>query len=165
MGEQAGARRRLRFYVIVLVLVCLFFVVYGAFLAWDSYHRLPHRYSLLRAHGVRTTAKLVECAPGVGGGRGVGCRLSIRLGGLARTWNYPEDSSQFRGLPVGSAIPVLVDPGNSKTIYTVHDVERRTNAGASSPVFWYGIILAAVGLAGFIWLVRLGLPRLVFTRR
>lgn len=165
MDEQSGARKRLRFYVIVWVLVCLFFVVYGAFLAWDSYGRLPHTYARLRAHGVRTTAKLVECAPGIGGGRGIGCRLSVRFGSLLRTWNYPEDSGQFRGLPVGSAIPVLVDPSNPKTIYTVHDVERRTNAGVTSPVFWFGIILAAVGLAGFSWLVRLGLPRLLFAKR
>jgi hypothetical protein len=43
-------------------LVCLFFLAYGAFLAWDSYHRLPHAYAVLRARGVPATANLVRCA-------------------------------------------------------------------------------------------------------
>ena len=141
--------------------MCLFFVAYGAFLAWDSYHSLPHVYAGLRARGVPATAKLVRCAPGSGAYRGVRCRLSLRFDGRDRTWDYPEDSAQFKGLAVGAAIPVLVDPNNSKTVYTRCDVEHRTNAG-TSPVFWYGVVLVALGLAGFaflLWLRRPTMPR------
>jgi hypothetical protein len=137
--------------------VCLFFVAYGAFLAWDSYHRLPHVYAALRARGVPATANLVRCAPGIGIYRGVHCRLSLRFDGRLRTWNYPEDSAQFKGLAGGEAIPVLVDPNNSSIVYTLRDVEHGTNAG-TSPVFWYGVVLVVLGLAGFAFLLRLRRP-------
>jgi hypothetical protein len=137
--------------------VCFFFVAYGAFLAWDSYHSLPHVYETLRARGVPATANLVRCAPGVGLYHGVRCRLSLRFAGRFRTWDYPEDAAQFRGLAVGAAIPVLVDPTNSSVAYTLRDVEHRTNAG-TSPVFWYGVVLVLLGLAGFAFLLRLRRP-------
>ena len=154
------ALRRLRFYAALAILVCLFFVIYGTFVAWDSHHRLPRVYASLRARGVPARANLVRCGPGVGIYRGVRCRLSLRFEGL-RTWNYPEDSAQFKGLAVGAAIPVLVDPNNSNTVYTRRDVEHRTNAG-TSVVFWYGVGLVVLGLAGFaglLWLRRPTMPR------
>jgi hypothetical protein len=156
------ARHRLAFYGVIWVLLCLFFVVFGAFDVWGSYHRLPHTYARLRAHGMPATASLVKCAPGIGGGRGVGCRVSLGFAGHVRTWNYPEDAHQFDGLRAGAPIPVLVDPSEPTTVYTVRDVERRTNAGASSPVLWFGVVLVGIGLAGFAWLVRLAgvLPRI-----
>jgi hypothetical protein len=104
---------------------------------------------------VQATANLVKCAPGIGGGRGVGCRVSLRFAGRVRTWNYPEDAHQFDGLSAGAPIPVLVDPSDPRTVYTARDVERRTNAGASSPVLWFGVVLVGIGLAGFAWLLRL----------
>ena len=124
---------------------------------WDSYRRLPQEYSTLRSHGVRATATLVRCAPGLGGGRGIACRVSLRFDGRLRVWTYPEDSAQFKGLGVGAGIPVLVDPSNPNTVYTVRDVEHGTNAGNTSPVLWYGVVLIALGLAGFaglLWLRR-----------
>jgi hypothetical protein len=136
-------------------------VGYGSFEAWDSYYRLPHRYADLRANGLPRMAKLVRCAPGIGGGRGVGCRLSLRSGERLRTWNYPEDSAQFKRLAAGAPIPVLVDPSNSTIVYTVHDVDNRTNAG-TSPVFWFGIGVGLFGLAGLallLWLWRETIPR------
>ena len=154
--RRRRARRRLLYLAVGASSVCLFFVAYGAFLAWDSYHRLPHVYAVLRARGVPATAHLVRCAPGIGIYRGVRCRLSLRFEGL-RTWNYPEDSAQFKGLAVGAAIPVLVDPNNANTVFTRRDVERRTNAG-TSPVFWYGVVLVLLGLAGFAGLLRLRRP-------
>jgi hypothetical protein len=160
-ARQRKALRRLRLYAAVAILVCLFFVVYGAFVAWDSYHRLPHVYATLRQRGVPATANLVHCEPGVGIYHGVRCRLSLRADGRLRTWTYPEDSAQFRGLAVGAAIPVLVDPNNSNTVYTRRDVDHATNAG-TSPVFWYGILLVLLGLAGFaglLWLRRPTMPR------
>lgn len=155
--RRRRALRRLRLFAAVAILVCLFFVTYGVFLAWDSYHRLPRVYASLRERGVPATAKLVGCGPGFGAYRGVRCRLSLSFGGRVRTWTYPEDSAQFTGLPVGTAIAVLVDPENSSTVYTVHDVRRSTNAG-TSPVFWYGVALAVLGLAGFAWLAWLRRP-------
>ena len=155
------ALRRLRFYAALAILVCLFFVIYGAFVAWDSYHRLPHVYAALRARGVPATANLVRCAPGFGAYRGVRCRLSLRFDGRLRAWDYPEDSAQFKALAVGAAIPVLVDPSNSSIVYTRRDVEHRTNAG-TSVVFWYGVGLVVLGLAGFaglLWLRRPTMPR------
>jgi hypothetical protein len=153
------ARRRLRYAAVGSVLVCLFFVVFGAFEAWDSYHRLPRVYASLRARGLPATARLVRCAPGIGGGRGVGCRLSLTFAGRERTWDYPEDAPQFERLAAGAAIPVLVDPRNPNTVYTVHDVDHRTNAG-TSPGFWYGIVLLVVGLAGLSFLLWLSRPTL-----
>jgi hypothetical protein len=136
----------------------LFFLTYGAFTAWDSYHRLPRVYAALRAHGVPATAHLVRCTVPFGRG-GIRCRLSLRFDGRLRTWRYPEDTGQFTGLAPGAAIPVLVDPNNSKTVYTSRDVEHRTNAG-TSPVFWYGVALAIAGLAGFAFLLWLQWLRL-----
>ena len=159
--DRRRALRRLRFYAALAILACLFFVTYGAFLAWDSYHRLPRVYAALRARGVPATANLVRCAPGIGIYHGVRSRLSLRFDGRLRTWNYPEDSAQFKGLAVGAAIPVLVDPNNADTVYTRRDVEHRTNAG-TSPVFWYGVVLVVLGLAGFgflIWLRRPTMPK------
>jgi len=155
--DRRGALRRVRFYAALAILVCLFFVTYGAFLAWDSYHRLPRVYAALRARGVPATANLVRCAPGIGIYHGVRCRLSLRFDGRLRTWKYPEDSAQFKGLAVGAAIPVLVDPDNADTVYTRRDVEHTTNAGIS-PVFWYGVVLVVLGLAGFAFLLRLRRP-------
>jgi hypothetical protein len=55
----------------------------------------------------------------------------------------------------------LVDPNNSKTVYTVHDVEHGTNAG-TSVTFWYGIglvVFGLAGLAGLFWLRRPTMPQ------
>jgi hypothetical protein len=139
----------------VWVLVCVFFVGFGAYTAWDSYYRLPHRYAALRYAGVRATANLVRCAHGLGGGNGVGCRIRLSYAGHSRTWNYSEDSSQFERLPTGSAIPVLVDPKHTATVFTVRDVEQETNAGVSSPLLWFGVVFVGIGVVGLVWFVRL----------
>jgi hypothetical protein len=97
--------------------------------------------------GRATTASLTST-------RRVRCQLSLRFDGRVRTWDYPEDSTQFEGLTVGAPIPVLVDPTDSSIVYTLRDVEHRTNAG-TSPVFWYGVVLVVLGLAGFAFLLRL----------
>src|SRR5438045_1236826 len=62
--RRRRARRRLLYLAVGASSVCLFFVTYGAFLAWDSYHHLPHVYAALRARGVPATANLVRCAGG-----------------------------------------------------------------------------------------------------
>jgi hypothetical protein len=133
----------------------VFFVVFGALKIRESYDTLPHAYARLRTDGVQTTATLVRCAPGIGGGHGIGCRLSLRYHGRVRTWNYPEDSRQFERLPAGSQVAVLADPDDLDTVYTVHDVDAKTNTGIGSPVLWFGVVLLGLGLAGLVWLVRL----------
>ena len=155
--SQYQARKRLRRYAIGWLAVCLFFVVYGAYTIWDSTSRLPHQYARLRDHGVRADATFRGCAiPPFG--RDQRCRLSLRLDGRVRTWVYLENYAQFRALRVGAAVPVLVDPKNRSTVYTVTDVERRTNAGgADSGLFWLGVVFVGIGLAGvggFVWLLR-----------
>jgi hypothetical protein len=155
--RRRRARKRLVYLAVGWILFCLFFVTYGTFLAWDSYHRLPRAYATLRARGVPATASLVRCAPGFGAYRGTRCRLSLRVDGRARTWTYPEDAAQFKGLAAGAAIPVLVDPSNSTIVYTARDVEHRTNAG-TPPVFWYGVGLAVLGLTGLAFMLWLGRP-------
>jgi hypothetical protein len=139
----------------VWVLLCVFFIGFGAYTAWDSYYRLPHRYAALRHTGVRATANLIRCAPRLGGGNGVGCRISLSYAGHRRTWNYAENSSQFERLPPGAAIPVLVDPKDTSTVFTVRDVAQETDAGIGSPLLWFGVGLVAIGMAGLAWLVRL----------
>jgi hypothetical protein len=89
----------------------------------------------------------------------VGCRISLDYQGQARTWNYPEDSHQFDGLQPGAPIAVLVDPHDPATVYTARDVEHRTNAGARSPVLWYGVVLIALAPAGFLGFLRIVRPR------
>lgn len=165
-AEQAvdprRALRRLRLVALTWIVLCLFFLGYGASLVWKSERGLPAAYAALRARGIAATANLVRCAPGVGGGRGVGCRLRIDYQGHSRTWDYPEDAGQFESLQPGAPIAVLVDPRDATTVYTVHDVDKETNTGVTSPVLWYGIVLIAVGiasLAGLLWIVRGRRPR------
>jgi hypothetical protein len=155
--DSRRARRRLRYWELGWILLCLFFAGYGTSLVWKSERSLPGAYATLRSRGAPATAHLVRCALGIGGGRGMGCRISLDYQGYTRSWDYPEDSDQFDGLQPGAPITVLVDPHNPKTVYTVHDVDRRTNAGTSSPVVWYGVVLITLGLAGFsgfLWIVR-----------
>lgn len=154
---QYQARKRLRRYAIGWLAVCLFFVVFGAYTIWDSSYQLPHQYARLRDHGVRADATFRGCSiPPLGRVRR--CRLSLRFDGRVRTWVYPENYAQFRTLPVGAAVPVLVDPSGRSTVYTVTDVERRTNAGsAGSDYFWLGVVFVGIGLAGvagFAWFLR-----------
>jgi hypothetical protein len=82
----------------------------------------------------------------------------LRFDGRGRTWIYPENYAQFRTLRAGVAVPVLVDPTDPSTVYTVTDVEQGTNAGgADSALFWLGVAFVGIGLAGvggFAWLFR-----------
>ena len=143
--------------VVVFPLVCLFFVGFGLHTMWGSIVTLPHRYDRLDAGGVLVPATIDECKRGLGGGRGVACRLSLTYHESDRTWVYPENSRQFYGLPIGSDVPMLVDPRHPSIAYTVTDVRARTNAGFGV-VAGFGLALALVGVAGlgfFVWLVLL----------
>src|SRR5438067_2355243 len=65
----------------------------------------------------------------LGGGRGVACRLTLAFHGSSRTWVYPENSSQFEDLSAGAPVPMLVDPRDPRTAYTLIDVRAHTNTG------------------------------------
>ena len=145
-SRRRQAEKRLRRYVILWLSVCLFFVVYGVYQIWDGTYRLPHQYERLRTDGIRVTATFRGCGLQPLG-RVIHCRLSLRFEGRVRSWIYPENHAQFRGLQAGSPVPVLVDPSNPKTVYTVTDVEHGTNTGgAKSVLLWLGV--AFIGVLG-----------------
>lgn len=152
--KAAGLTWRLGTAVASAAGVCVFLLGYGTFLVWQGLVTLPHTYDQLRRTGASATAQVVLCAPGIGGGRGTGCRLRLVFAGQARTWAYPEDSRQFEHLAPGAPVAMLVDPADPDTAYTRHDVEARTNAGSSPPTA-LGVALGAAGLAGLTGLVRL----------
>lgn len=151
--------RGVRVYVVMWSGLCVFLIALGGFMIWDSTTRLPHRYDTLARRGIRTTAQLVTCAPGIGGGRGTGCRLAIRYQGRRRVWDYPENSSQFNGLSDGVSVPVLVDPHNPDIVYTVRDVEQRTNTEGFALTGLIFIVPGALGLVATGWFALRIVPR------
>jgi hypothetical protein len=130
------------------ILVCAFFVVFGIATAWKAAFGLPRTYSRLASHGVRATATFAGCR--VTGIRRHECRLSLADDGSTRTWNYPQDFPQFDHLLVGAVVQVLVDPDHPATVYTVHDVDARYDAGFGV-LGIFGIVLAVIGALGFAW--------------
>lgn len=129
-------------------LLCLFLVAFGIATAWNAASDLPHTYSRLSSQGVRATAIFVGCrVTGIGDDE---CRLSLTYQGHTRVWSYSEDFPQFDHLPVGAPVDVLVDPKHPTTVYTVHDVAARYNAGFGGLEI-AGIAMAVVGVLGFGW--------------
>jgi len=125
-------------------------IAWAAFCIWlgvsqfgYSWHELPAAYKALRQRGVPATARLDKCAPGIGGGRDVGCQLTLVFRGRIKTWAYPENTPQFDRLRPGDPVPVLVDPQNPSVVYTAQDVSRRTNTGNFA---YWGLIFVGVGL-------------------
>lgn len=143
--------------VVSFALSCLFLVGLGLHMMWHSTVTLPREYDQLEAHGVPATAAVDECARGLGGGHGVGCRLRLSFDGSTRTWVYPENSRQFGGLLRGSPVAMLVDSRNPAIAYTVTDVRSRTNAGFGI-VAGFGAFFACLGAAGIGFLAWLALP-------
>jgi len=134
------------------VLVCGFFLVFGAATAWHAWKDLPRTYARLRASGVPATARFAGCS--VVGLRQHRCRLTLTYEGTMRTWTYPQDHLQFLSLPTGSPVPVLVDPEHPATVYTAHDVESGYDAGVGG-LSVFGVVLGGLGLAFFFWLRRI----------
>jgi hypothetical protein len=140
------------YYCALWVSLCLFLIGFGIYSVWDSSVNLPNKYAQLRANGVHATAHVVKCAAGIGGGRGVGCRLSLRYGGATRTWDYPLNAPQFKPLARGAPVPVLVDPRDPTTVYTVHDVTGNIESGTGYSLIWLIFIVPGIaGLLGFTW--------------
>lgn len=149
--EPRARRNSLRLMNAMWLLVSAFFVIFGLVTAWQAAFGLPATYSRLGSHGVRATATFAGCR--VTGIRDHECRLSLAYRGKTRTWRYREDFAQFDGLLVGAVVPVLVDPAHTTTVYTVHDVEERYNAGFGV-LGIFGIVLAGVGGAGLAMYLR-----------
>lgn len=134
--------------------VCIFFIAYGIATTWHAVSGLPTTYSRLRAHGVSATAMFAGCS---GNLRLRNCRLALTFHGRTRRWRYPEDYRQFDRLPLGAPVAVLIEPRDPGTVYTVHDVDVRYDAGFSASAV-FGVVLAAagfLGLAFLLWLRRL----------
>lgn len=123
---------------------------------WQSMVTLPGQYDRLGDHGAQATATIDECAPRLGGGRGVACRLTMAFKGSSRTWVYPENVPQFEIRPAGSSVAMLVDPHDIDTAYTVTDVRDRTNAGFGL-VAGVGLFFACMGIACFAFMAWLSL--------
>ena len=140
--------------LIAIVLLCLFFIGIGTSTVINTLYTFPHRYGLLASGGVSVDGTLVKCAPGIGGGRGIGCEVHLNYEHFNRTWEYPENSPQFNGLTPGSRIPMLVDPSNPNIAYTVLDVRQRTDSGLGV-LFFFGCALVVVGIAGLWWVLTL----------
>lgn len=145
------------FVATIWVLVCLFCIGIGARIVWNALFALPLAYDRLEHAGAPATAVIDECRAGLGRGQGVACRLSMDFDGVTRTWVYPENATQFDGLRHGDAVPMLVDPASPDVVYTVTDVNARTNTG------WFGALfaellvlvgLAALALEANLWLHR-----------
>ena len=151
---------QIRIGILSVVAVLLFMIGFGASTSWQELVALPQTYARLRLEGIPATAHLVVCAPGIGGGRGIGCRLGLRGREETRDWDYPENSGQFESLTPGAPVAMLVDPSDPTTAYTVRDVEEGTNAGWG-PVVLFGIALSLGGLGGLAWFARFAirLPR------
>jgi hypothetical protein len=108
----------------------------------------PRIYRSLADHGVPTLAS-AHCG-------GDGCELTYTFAGRRHTNDYGHDLSQFCRCP--AATPVLVDPDDPATMFTVHDVEHGTNAGIgvySVAVIGIGLFLAGLAALFFLTLRRL----------
>lgn len=148
------------FMTTIWILLCLFFIGFGASTVWEAFFALPAAYDRLEAAGVPAIAVIDECRAGLGGGRGVACRISMDFEGVTRAWVYPENSPQFDGLGPGDRVPMLVDPTSPDVAYTVTDVSARTNTGWTGALF--GEVLVFVGLAGLVFEANLWLNRRSF---
>jgi hypothetical protein len=148
---RASRPRWVRFGIAVLLIVCVFFVVYGSWIVSRSLVTLPRRYDALRDHGTKATAYLLGCPPVHGR-----CELRLTFDGETRRWHYDENRRQFSGLSPGSPVRMLVDPRHPATAYTAVDVAGQTNAGWSVTAI-YGLVLLVIGLAAAYGLTRLAL--------
>ena len=155
IGQQDLGRvarpRWVRFGIACLLIVCVFFVIYGSLFIWRSLVFLPRTYDRLGDHGAKATARFVGCPRSHGS-----CELRLTFAGETRSWRYGENRSQFSGLNPGAPVAMLVDPSHSATAYTVVDVARRTNAGWSAPAI-YGFVLLLIGFGGGYVLTRMAL--------
>jgi len=113
---------------------------------WYTMYRLPHTYSTLEDRGVPVTGQPVY--------RESGDRdfvvVTFTYRGRTREERVFDSIDQFRYSSAGTLeqVPVLVDPEDAGTAFTVYDVRERTNTGLSFfPIFVIcGLIFCVVSL-------------------
>lgn len=140
--KQYGSPTFIRIFVSAIT---LFFILFGFHQIISTTVQLPKEYARLQQSGIHTYARLDKCARGLGGGRGVGCQLTLTTP-QQYTWSYSEDSAQFEGILYGSNVPVLVDSHNPRIAYTVYDIDHHTNVH-SPVIIGFGIVLILAGAA------------------
>lgn len=122
---------------------------------WDVYRRgvgdLSAAADVRRSGRSRVPAlATVHCSPD-------SCELTYTFAGRTHTNDYSNELAQF--CHCAAATPVLVDPSDPATMFTVHDVQRGTNAGLG--VFSVATIVIGLffgGLAVFSFLTLRKLP-------
>jgi Bacterial PH domain/Protein of unknown function (DUF3592) len=148
-SREPRRRRGLRvYYAVTWLVLCVFLVTFGSYVAWNSAVKLPHTYAALRTNGIHATADFAGCS--VIDIRTTECRLSLRYQGRTRTWDYQNDYAQFNHLAVGAPVDVLIDPNNPTTVYTVRDVVTHDNAGFGV-LSAFGVVMALLGMTGAAW--------------
>jgi hypothetical protein len=108
---------------------------------------LPSAYADLSHQGVPVTARLVSCTEGGDDS----CALSFTYADATTTWTYPQDTVQFDGVPIGSAVPLLVDRSDPSLRYTTYDVDSRFNAGFGIATVGGLVIMATGGVTVLLW--------------
>jgi hypothetical protein len=96
-----------------------------------SLYALPRTYDRLQSSGVRVSATLGYVnPPGIDRFKDNDYyTLTYAFGGRSRTKNVFENWDQFDGVDLGQTVPVLVDPKDPDTAFSVADVRARTNSG------------------------------------
>jgi hypothetical protein len=143
-------KRRSRLGTFVLAWLYPFVLVLGLITAiwgcWYTMYRLPHAYNTLEDRGVRVVGQ-----PDY---REDGDRdyiaVTFTYRGRTREERVFDSVNQFRYSRAGTLekVPVLVDPEDPDTAFTVYDVRARTNTGLSFfPIFVIcALIFCVVGL-------------------
>jgi hypothetical protein len=145
VSRSAYGRKGLRFCVGFLGVCAVVMFIAAATAIFER----PRTYHALADHGVPALAT-AHCG-------GDGCALSYTFAGRERTNDYNNDLAQF--CHCSAATPVLVDPGDPATMFTVRDVQRGTNAGLgvySLATIVIGLFLS--GLAVFTFRTLRNLP-------
>ena len=151
------AERQQRWIFGTMVVLGLFVVGFGVRTTVEAAHR-PHTYALLRERGIRLDARFEGCGhvdrfdknP-----KDDVCRLTVTYLGRTRKWDYRDDYPQFDHLAVGAPVGVLLDPDHPSTVYTVHDVDTRQNAGVFSIIGLFGMGMVVAGSGLLLYLVTL----------
>ena len=154
MSRRSSGRKStpLWSYVSTVLLLALFLLGFGAHLLWTGAWVLPRTYDRLARAGLPVNLVVDRCAPGLGGGHGLACDVSLTYAGAHHEWVYPYEVGQFAPYQPGETVPALLDPRHPDTVYTVRNVEDRWGAGLVSVNGFLGVGTELFGLA-FAWLL------------
>jgi hypothetical protein len=139
-----------RVVVTIWLAVGLSIVAAGAWLTWGAVVGRSDDYARLRKVGVPVTGQIESCTePAVSLTSPVRtkprCTVSVRFGGVTRTWQYPGSATQFETREPGGGVAMILDPDHPATAYTVHDVKQGSGSGWGGTAY-LGLVLAAFGV-------------------